>query len=1339
MQEPSETLSPKPIVSSQQPSQPKDKGKAKMVERERPSKRKEQIMIDEQIARDLEAQMQADLEEEQRIAKQKEEEANIAIIAEWDNTHAMIEVDYELAAKLQEEKRGELSIKEKLKLFVELMDKRKRQFEMLRAEEGRRKPLTKAQKRKQMCTYLKNMVGFTYNQLKINFFKEDRAVETFKRAGDEIEPESAKKPMLYENVQAKVADDDTVNLKRCLEIVPEDDDDDVTIEATPLSSKSHTIVDYKIYREGKTSYFKIIRAYGNSQNYLTFGKMFKNFNREDLEVLRSIVKERFKKTKPMDDTDNLLFQTLRTIVTRHSTASDHKYWCFTDAKKYHKKVWDEGALYTADTSLNELILLGLLLVVNTVRLKGILLLAFKTVHMRVATIRVLSVVGLKPRQNNFSILFGDFNEVRAESKCLGTMFDPRDASKFNEFIYTLVLIDLPLGGKRFTHFALPRVFSDHTPLVLNNSAPDYGSTSFKLLNSWLDHFDFATLVQLSWAFLVSVQKLEEAAFCELRNKIDRLNNKDELDPLCSVKIESRINSVKLPANIEHQKVKDLKQKAKVRWASEGDENSHFFHGEAQTLDCPFTLNEIKEAVWDCGSSKALGPDGFTFKIFKRHWNILEQDAYQSNPLPIQNIAKLLSNRLACVLSFVARDVQMAYIMGRQIIDGPLVVDEIIAWAKKHKKCLMFFKVDFEKAFDSLSWSFLFSVLEQIVKALNIALLEATNNNIFYGIQVDVDLNYLASTIGCLASSFPCTYLGLPVDARMSRCGRFGIGSLRTCNQSMLAKWWWRFLSENQVIWCKVIRFIHRPTGGLYYNSSLKSNSGLWYHIMKLKDDLCKVGINLPSIFKRKLGNGQTTSFWHANWLGGLPLCKSFPRLYRLDSNPYCLVIERSPTLRYNPLNTQIVVVLNAANATAHIYESGSVSHESPPGLSFHWAWRRNLRTAPELDELKNLNFDKKDLESLWNIVKERFAKTEPNNYSDDFLLNTLKIMFEKPNVEANVWKDQKRKYGLAKVKRWKLFESCGVHCLTLSTTHIFLLVERMYHLTRFTLEQMINDVILEVKTESEMSLVEARKEENYETEDLDGMIKNLEPRAGGMLCLKNRSWIPCFGNLRALIIKCLTCAKVKAEYQKPYGLLVQPVIPVIVDRLTKSAHFLPMKETDSMEKLTREYLKEVVSRHDVLVLIISDRDSKFTSHFWQSLNNALEKIIQIKKRIQATHESQKSYTGRRHKPLEFQAEDKVMLKVSSWKGVIRFNKRGKLNPRYIRPFKILAKVGTVACRLELPEQLSQVHSTFHVSNLNKCFSDEPPAILLDEIQIDYKLNFIEEPVKIMDREVKRLN
>ncbi|GKC87216.1 putative reverse transcriptase domain-containing protein [Tanacetum coccineum] len=147
-------------------------------------------------------------------------------------------------------------------------------------------------------------------------------------------------------------------------------------------------------------------------------------------------------------------------------------------------------------------------------------------------------------------------------------------------------------------------------------------------------------------------------------------------------------------------------------------------------------------------------------------------------------------------------------------------------------------------------------------------------------------------------------------------------------------------------------------------------------------------------------------------------------------------------------------------------------------------------------------------------------------------------------------------------------------------------------------------------------------------------------------------------------------------------------------------------------------------------------DSPLTSP--EIIHEVTEKIIPIKSRIQAACDHQKSYVDVRRKPLEFQVGDKVMLKVSPWKGVIRLGKRGKLNTRYIIPFKILSKVGIVAYQLELPEQLSRVHSKFHVSNLKKCLSDETLALPLDEIQVDDKLYFIEEPVKIIDREVKHL-
>ncbi|GJR92180.1 reverse transcriptase domain-containing protein [Tanacetum coccineum] len=422
---------------------------------------------------------------------------------------------------------------------------------------------------------------------------------------------------------------------------------------------------------------------------------------------------------------------------------------------------------------------------------------------------------------------------------------------------------------------------------------------------------------------------------------------------------------------------------------------------------------------------------------------------------------------------------------------------------------------------------------------------------------------------------------------------------------------------------------------------------------------------------------------------------------------------------------------------------------------------------------------------------------------------------------------------------------------------------------------------------------EARKPENIKNEDVGGMLvenskdpekfrtEKLEPRADGTLCFNGRSWLPCYGDLRTVIMheshkskysihpgsdkmyqdmkklywwpnmkaniatyvsKCLTCAKVKAEHQRPSGLLVQPEIPqwkwdnitmdfvtklpkssqgydtiwVIVDRLTKSAIFVPIREIDPLENLARMYLKDVVTRHGIPVLIICDRDPRFASHFWRSLQKALgtslamsmayhpetdgqsertiqtledmlracvidfgkgwvnhlplvefsnnnsyhasinatpfetlygrkcrspvcwaevkevqltgpetvqettEKIVQIKQRIQAARDRQKSYADLKRKPMEFQIGDKVMLKVSPWKGVVHFGKRGKLNPRYVGPFKVIERVGSVAYKLELPEELSRVHNTFHVSNLKKCYADEPLAVPLDGLHFDTK-------------------
>ncbi|GJY87251.1 hypothetical protein Tco_0501879 [Tanacetum coccineum] len=317
-------------------------------------------------------QLEAELIEEERLARKKEEEANIALIESWDNTQAMIEVDFVLAQRLQTEEQGEITIEERSRLFVVLMNKRKKHFAMLRAEEKRKKPPTKAQKRNLMYTYLKNMGGYKHNQLKSKsyeeiqkmFDNEMRRVNTFipidseivkskketeesskgtkdelesdkskkeesskekakgsrkkilgkKRAGKEQQQEYSKRQRMEDdketNEHEEVEVDDEAELKKHFMIVK---DDNIAIDAIPLATKPLVIVEYNLLKEGIMTHYQLIRENGSSKIYSSMIRMLQDIDREDLQTLWKLVKTKHGDIRPEDEHERVLWGDLKVM------------------------------------------------------------------------------------------------------------------------------------------------------------------------------------------------------------------------------------------------------------------------------------------------------------------------------------------------------------------------------------------------------------------------------------------------------------------------------------------------------------------------------------------------------------------------------------------------------------------------------------------------------------------------------------------------------------------------------------------------------------------------------------------------------------------------------------------------------------------------------------------------------------------------------------------------------------------------------------------------------------------------------------------------------------------
>ncbi|GKE12576.1 putative reverse transcriptase domain-containing protein, partial [Tanacetum coccineum] len=250
--------------------------------------------------------------------------------------------------------------------------------------------------------------------------------------------------------------------------------------------------------------------------------------------------------------------------------------------------------------------------------------------------------------------------------------------------------------------------------------------------------------------------------------------------------------------------------------------------------------------------------------------------------------------------------------------------------------------------------------------------------------------------------------------------------------------------------------------------------------------------------------------------------------------------------------------------------------------------------------------------------------------------------------------------------------------------------------------------------------------------------------SNGALYYMDRIWVLLTGDVRTLIMD----EAYKSRYfvhpgaDKMYydlrDMYWWPGIKKDIALSTKFDHFLHIHEEFKMDRLARFYLNEIMARHGVPISIISNRDSRFTSQFWQSMQEALGTHFDMSLAYHPHTDGQSERTIQTLKPLEFNVGDHVLLKVSPWKGVVCFRKKGKLAPRFVGPFEITERIGLVAYRLRLPQELSSVHDTFHVSNLKKCLADPTLHVPLEEIQVDAKLNFVEEPIEILEHEIKKL-
>nr|GEX57073.1 RNA-directed DNA polymerase, eukaryota, reverse transcriptase zinc-binding domain protein [Tanacetum cinerariifolium] len=559
------------------------------------------------------------------------------------------------------------------------------------------------------------------------------------------------------------------------------------------------------------------------------------------------------------------------------------------------------------------------------------------------------------------VTMGDFNE---EVSLGGSSFTwcHKSATKMSKLDRFLISENLLITCPNISATTLDRYLSDHCPILLRETQSDYGPIPFRFFHHWTELEGFNKFVIDTWseapgddsnAMMKELEALDAA--------IDKGNGSDEI-------VNKRMEVINSMHHIDKIQAIDMAQKAKIKWSIERDENSRFdkptvsrayvnmSYPKSITIDQQMDLErdvskeELKRAVWDCGTDKSPGPDGFTFGFYRHFWSTIENDVFEAvkhfftyGDIPKGCNSSFISLILKIPNANLVKDFRpisligsiykiIAKIMANRLVG---VLRDIVNECKLKKKQSSIFKVDLEKAYDSVRWDFLDDILKKFgfgnkCNAL-VHVLECfyrvsglrinKSKSKIMGVHVeDEKVKYATSKLGCLILNTPLSYLGTKVGGSMSRVQAWK--EVVDKVKSRLSNWKMKALSiagrltllkssllyghelrSNKATWVKwnsVLAF--KEKGGLGVLSLYALNRGLmlkwvwrfYSHKTSLRARVIKAiyGVNVFDFMRLKLGNGDTTSFWEDNWIGGNVLKDLYLRIYALETCKSAIVSKK---------------------------------------------------------------------------------------------------------------------------------------------------------------------------------------------------------------------------------------------------------------------------------------------------------------------------------------------------------------------------------------------------------------------------------------------------------------